>query len=61
MTIITFSDFPQFRPNISPEEMFSLGVFGGTYWRPIYSSVLGKLLKNRHKKYSRKHVIVKRM
>uniref|UniRef100_A0A6C0BE86 Uncharacterized protein n=1 Tax=viral metagenome TaxID=1070528 RepID=A0A6C0BE86_9ZZZZ len=51
MTIITFSDFPQFRPNISPEEMFSLGVFGGTYWRPIYSSVLGKSLKNRHKKF----------
>jgi hypothetical protein len=51
MREISFADFPKFRPNVSPEEMFRLGVFGGTYWRPIYSSVLGKPIKNHHKKF----------
>jgi Cu/Zn superoxide dismutase len=31
--------------------MFELGSFGGTYWRPIQSSVTGKDYKNQHKKY----------
>lgn len=34
---ITFKDFPQFTPNLSPYQIFKLGSFGGTYWRPIYS------------------------
>ena len=34
-----FKDYPEFRPNLSPREMFLLGSFGGTYWRPIYSSI----------------------
>ena len=37
-----FPDFPEFLPNLSPREIFRLGSFGGTYWRPIYSSVTGK-------------------
>ena len=48
---ILFADYPEFRPNLSPREMFELGSFGGTYWRPIYSSVTGKNYKNQHKKY----------
>ena len=48
---ILFADYPEFRPNLSPREMFELGSFGGTYWRPIYSSVTGKDYKNQHKKY----------
>ena len=40
-----FSDYPDFTPNLTPQEMFELGSFGGTYWRPIYSSVLKKKLK----------------
>lgn len=48
---ITFSDYPEFRPNLTPREMFKLGSFGGTYWRPIYSSVTKKNYKNVHKKY----------
>jgi len=46
-----FEDFPDFKPNLSPREMFKRGSFGGTYWRPIYSSVIKKDLKNIHKKY----------
>lgn len=48
---IVFKDFPTFRPNLTPREMFQLGSFGGTYWRPIRSSVTKKNHKNPHKKY----------
>lgn len=46
-----FEDYPNFRPNLAPWEIFELGSFGGTYWRPIYSSVVKKHLKNQHLKY----------
>lgn len=46
-----FSDYPDFCPNLTPHEMFALGSFGGTYWRPIHSGVTGKSYKNVHKKY----------
>lgn len=46
-----FKDYPEFKPNLSPREMFKLGSFGGTYWRPIKSKVVKKDLKNLHKKY----------
>ena len=48
---IVFKDYPEFTPNLTPREMFKLGSFGGTYWRPIYSGILKKTLKNVHKKY----------
>lgn len=47
----SFKDHPEFTPNLSPREMFRLGSFGGTYWRPIYSHVTKKHYKNKHKKY----------
>lgn len=40
-----FTDYPDFTPNLTPQEIFKLGSFGGTYWRPIYSGVLEKKLK----------------
>lgn len=46
-----FQDYPNFRPNLSPREIFKLGSFDGTYWRPIYSSVTKRNYKNVHKKY----------
>ena len=48
---IKFKDYPDFRPNLTPREMFVLGSFGGTYWRPIDSGVTGKSHKNKHLKY----------
>jgi hypothetical protein len=50
---ILFSDYPEFLPNLTPREMFKLGSFGGTYWRPIYSEVTDKNYKNVHKKYAK--------
>lgn len=48
---IVFKDYPKFRPNLTPREIFKMGSFGGTYWRPIHSQVTGKNYKNIHKKY----------
>ena len=31
-----------FKPNKTPKQVFKLGAFGGTYFRPIYSSVTNK-------------------
>lgn len=43
-----FSDAPEFKPNISPHDMFKMGSFGGTYWRHIYSGVTKKHYKRVH-------------
>lgn len=48
---VIFEDYPEFKPNLTPEDIFRLGSFGGTYWRPIYSSITEKNYKNIHKKY----------
>ena len=45
------SDFPDFRPNLSPRDIFKKGSFGGTYWRPIKSRFFRAKLKNEHLKY----------
>lgn len=50
--VIVFEDYPEFRPNLTPKQIFQLGSFGGTYWRPIYSSVTGRNYKNQHKKFT---------
>ena len=36
---LKFEDHPEFYPNLSPKEVLQQGAFGGTYFRPIYSSV----------------------
>jgi hypothetical protein len=48
---IIFSDYPEFRPNQTPREMFKKGIMGGTYWRAIYSSITDKNYKNQHLKF----------
>ena len=51
-SVIHFDDYPEFTPNLTPQEIFELGSFGGTYWRPIRSNITKKDYKNKHKKYS---------
>lgn len=46
-----FPDFPDFRPNISPYEMFSLGIMGGCYFRDIKSPLTQKKYTKRYNKY----------
>jgi hypothetical protein len=48
---IKFDDYPDFTPNLSPQKVFELGSFGGTYWRPIYSKTNKRNYKNVHRKY----------
>merc|ERR1712086_86944 len=48
---LKFEGFPTFRPNLSPSQIFQMGSFGGTYWRPIYSTVTKTDLKDVHKQY----------
>ena len=48
---IIFKDHPEFRPNVTPSEIFKLGSFGGTYWRPINSSVTKKKYKDQDKEF----------
>tara|TARA_B100000900_G_scaffold320456_1_gene279684 strand:+ start:9651 stop:10205 length:555 start_codon:yes stop_codon:yes gene_type:complete len=48
---ILFHDFPNFKPNLTPKEIFELGSFGGTYWRPIKSKFYKSILREQHLKY----------
>lgn len=51
-SVIYFADYPEFKPNLTPADIFEMGSFGGTYWRPIHSSITGKDYKNKHLKHS---------
>ena len=41
----------QFKPNKKPKAVFRAGAFGGTYFRPIHSSVTGKNYNGSLKEY----------
>ena len=40
--------YPEFKPNLTPKRVFEMGAFGGTYFRPIYSSVTNKNYKSKN-------------
>ena len=49
--MVRFKDFPEFTPNLTPRQIFALGSFGGTYWRPIYSHINKKKYSQQHKEF----------
>lgn len=40
--VVLFPEFKDFRPNKTPKQVFNAGAFGGTYYRPIDSSITNK-------------------
>jgi hypothetical protein len=44
--VLVFADAPRFRPNLTPAEILQAGSFGGTYFRPIFSTVTGNVSGN---------------
>jgi len=47
--MVIFKDRPDFKPDYTPLQIFKLGVFGGTYFRPIYSSVVSRKINGPNK------------
>ena len=48
---LRFKDYPDFKPNLTPRQIFKMGSFGGTYWRPIFSHITKNNYKNQHNKF----------
>ena len=53
---LTFYDangdaYEDFHPNLTPREIFQMGAFGGTYWRPIYCTVTEQVHRNCHEEF----------
>ena len=47
------SNYPEFKPDYTPYEMFKEGIFQdwNGYWRDIYSNVAKKTIKNDYKQF----------
>ncbi|CAM9421325.1 unnamed protein product [Sphacelaria rigidula] len=48
---LVFPDHPKFRPNLTPKEVMQMGSFGGSYFRPIRSSVTNMSYKDVWKEF----------
>lgn len=53
MPKIVFPDYPEFQPNMTPQQMFKIGIMGGSYFRAIKSPKTNKIYKDQHKKYQK--------
>jgi hypothetical protein len=51
MKHVVFVDYPDFQPNITPPQMFNIGIMGGYYFRPIKSPKTQRYY-NHQSKYS---------
>jgi hypothetical protein len=49
--VVRFKDHPEFTPDFSPKEMFKMGIMGSFYFRPIYSSIAKKNIKDAYKEF----------
>ena len=49
--MVKFKDRPDFKPDLTPKQIFEKGAFGGTYYRDIYSSITKKSYKNAWKEF----------
>lgn len=49
--MVNFSDHPEFKPDLSPKQIFKQGAFGGVYWRSIDSGVTKKNYKDQYKEF----------
>jgi hypothetical protein len=49
--MVKFADHLEFCPDFTPKQMFELGIFGGSYFRPIYSTVIKKKIEGDYSKY----------
>ena len=48
---LVFPDFPEFKPNLPPKQILQMGSFGGTYFRPIDSTITNRHHANVHKEF----------
>lgn len=49
---LIFKDYPDFKPNITPKQMFMIGIMGGNYFRIIKSPKTKKIYKDHHKNFT---------
>lgn len=51
--MLQFKDFPEFKPNLTPKQIFSLGSFihDGGYWRDITSGISKQKFSNQHNEF----------